>query len=267
MSEQLQMLRILNPLREPVLRAAVGALHLPPGSRGLDAGCGIGQQALLLAVAVGPVGRVVGLDWEAELLEGAEEIVRMGGLAQRISFYQGDVNQLPWAENSFDWAWSVDCVGYAPFAPLPAVRELVRVVKPGGIVALLAWSSERLLPGFPLLEARLAATTSGLAPFARDTRPEYHFHRALGWLQRAGLAELAADTFAGTAHAPLSPDLCRALTALLQMRWSGAAGEVTAAEWATFCRLTQPNSADFVLNRSDYYAFFTYSMFRGTVKG
>jgi len=43
-----------NPLREPVLRSAIQALQLPPGSRGLDVGCGIGLQALLLADEVGP---------------------------------------------------------------------------------------------------------------------------------------------------------------------------------------------------------------------
>ena len=42
-----------NPMREGMLREAIQALKLPPGSHGLDAGCGIGLQALLLAEAVG----------------------------------------------------------------------------------------------------------------------------------------------------------------------------------------------------------------------
>ena len=43
------------------------------------------------------------------------------------------------------------------------VKELARVVKPGGSVALLAWSSEKLLPGHPLLEGHLNATSAGIA--------------------------------------------------------------------------------------------------------
>ncbi|HEX5942204.1 MAG TPA: hypothetical protein VFY66_07990, partial [Anaerolineales bacterium] len=47
-----------NPLREPTLRSIIQSLQLPRGSRGLDAGCGIGLQAFLLAEAVGPEGQV-----------------------------------------------------------------------------------------------------------------------------------------------------------------------------------------------------------------
>jgi len=47
-----------NPLREPTLRLAIQTLHLPQGSIGLDAGCGIGLQALLLAEEIGPAGHV-----------------------------------------------------------------------------------------------------------------------------------------------------------------------------------------------------------------
>ena len=153
----------------------------------MDAGCGIGLPALLLADAVGAAGHVTGLDLSSELLAYAEDLVKKAGLADRISFREGDVNQLPFEQDSFDWAWSMDCVGYAPIEPLPLVKELARVVKPGGSVAILAWSSEKLLPGYPVLEAHLNATSSGIAPFVRGKKPELHFTRALGWLRDAGL--------------------------------------------------------------------------------
>ncbi|TET97077.1 MAG: methyltransferase type 11, partial [Dehalococcoidia bacterium] len=57
-----QRLAVSNPLSEAVIPSAIQALQLPRGSRGLDAGCGIGLQALLLAEAVGPAGHVTGLD-------------------------------------------------------------------------------------------------------------------------------------------------------------------------------------------------------------
>jgi ubiquinone/menaquinone biosynthesis C-methylase UbiE len=260
-----QRLAVSNPLIEPVIRSAIQALQVPPGSRGLDAGCGIGLQSLLLAEAVGPTGHVTGLDLSPQLLVHAREIAEKAGLSERISFQQGDVNRLPFDADTFDWAWSANCVGYHPAEPLPMLRELTRVVKPGGSVAILAWSSQQLLPGYPLLEARLNATTAGIAPFVKGKRPELHFLRALGWFREVGLEEPTAQTFAGDVRAPLSDDMRSALVALLEMRWPGVQSEVTPEDWAQFQRLCQPESPDFILDLPDYYAFFTYSMFRGKV--
>lgn len=260
-----QMAYVSNPLREPVLRSAIQVLRLPSGSRGLDAGCGIGLQALLLAEAVGPAGHVTGLDLSPEFLVFAKDIVQKAGLSERISFRAGDVRELPFDDDTFDWAWSADCVGYAPIEPLPLLKELARVVKPGGSVAILAWSSEKLLPGHPLLEARLNATSSGIAPFVKGKKPESHFPRALGWFRDAGLEEPTAQTFAGDAHAPLTDDLRSALIALFEMRWPGVESELTPEDWAEYQRLCLPESPDFIVDRPDYYAFFTYSMFHGQV--
>ena len=260
-----QRLAVSNPLVEPIIRSAIQALHLPPGSQGLDAGCGIGLQALLLAEAVGPAGHVTGLDLSPQFLVHAREITEKAGLSERISYQQGDVSRLPFGDDAFDWAWSANCVGYAPLEPLPLLRELARVVKPGGSVVILVWSSQQLLPGYPLLEARLNATTSGIAPFVGGKRPGLHFLRALGWFREVGLEEPTAQTFVGDAHAPLSDDMRSALMSLLEMRWPGAQSELTPEDRAEFRRLCQPESPDFILDLPDYYAFYTYSMFRGNV--
>jgi ubiquinone/menaquinone biosynthesis C-methylase UbiE len=260
-----QIAMTMNPLRAPVLRSAIQALHLPSGSHGLDAGCGIGLQAMSLAEAVGASGNITGLDLSPELLAYAEDLVKSAGLADRISFREGDINQLPFESNTFDWAWSVDCVGYAPVEPLPLVKEMLRVVKPGGSVAILAWSSEKLLPGYPVLEAHLNATSSGIAPFVRGKKPELHFTRALGWLRDAGLQGLTARTLAGDVHAPLPDELHRAIVALFQMRWPGVESELAPEDLADYRRLCLPGSPDFIVDHPDYYAFFTYSMFHGKV--
>lgn len=256
-----------HALREPVLRSAIQTLRLPAGSRGLDAGCGIGLQTLLLAEAVGPAGHVTGLDLSSDLLAYAAEIAARAGVAESVAFRKGNVNQLPFANNTFDWVWSVDCVGYAPMEPLPLIEELARVVKPGGAVAILAWSSQTLLPGHPVLEARLDATVAGIAPFDQGMKPASHFLRALGWFREAGLVDSTARTFVGDAHAPLPDDLRSALLALFEMRWPGVETELSPAEWADYQRFCQPASPDFVVNHPDFYAFFTYSMFHGKVAG
>ena len=254
-----------NPLREPILRSAIRALQLPAGSRGLDAGCGVGLQCLLLAEAVGSTGHVTGLDVSPGHLSHAEQVVKGSGLSEQISFRQGDVNKLPFHENTFDWVWSADCVGYPAADLLPVLTELARVTRPGGCIAILAWSSQQLLPGYALLEARLNATCSGYAPFLQGKRPEEHFLRAGASFRAAGLQEVRAQTFVGEVQAPLGEDICRAWVSLFQQLWGEPQPEVSPSDWEWYQRLCQPDSPDFILNLPDYYAFFTYSMFRGTV--
>jgi len=263
----LHTLEITNPLMEPVMQTAIQALTLPLGSRGLDAGCGIGLQAVLLAKAVGPTGHVTGLDISSEFLDYAAATAHELGLSRLLSFQAGDVRQLPFDDHAFDWAWSANCVGYAPLEPLPLIKELARVVRPGGSVAILAWSSETLLPGYPALEARLAATSAGIAPFVKGQPPDLHYLRALGWFREAGLKQTEVRTFAGDAYAPLSDELRQALIAILEMRWPGAESELSPEERAEYRRLCRPESSEFILNHPDYGAFFTCTMFRGHVAG
>jgi hypothetical protein len=132
-------------------------------------------------------------------------------------------------------------------------------------VAIMAWSYQQLLPGYPLLEARLNATAAGIAPFIEGMRPERHFLRALGWLRDAGVHQPTAQTFVRDVQAPLSDDIRAALISLFGMRWGGAKSGVTPEDWAEYQSLCQPESPDFILDLPDYYAFFTYTLFHGKV--
>jgi demethylmenaquinone methyltransferase/2-methoxy-6-polyprenyl-1,4-benzoquinol methylase len=219
----------------------------------------------LLAQAVGPAGYITGLDLSPTFLDHARELVKDAGLSDRITFREGDVKKLPFDADTFDWAWSVDLIGYAPMEPLPLIKELTRVVKPGGQVAILAWSYENLLPGYPFLEAHLKATSSGIAPFVKGRKPESHFTRALGWFRDAGIQNPKAKTFAGDVRAPLGDDLRDGMIELFKMRWPGVESELAEEDRSEFKRLCLPESPDFILNHPDYYAFFTYSMFYGKV--
>jgi SAM-dependent methyltransferase len=263
--ESIRLLEVCHPLREGMIRDAVAALQLPVGSRGVDVGCGVGLVALALAKAVGPEGRVVGLDASAPMLKRGEELARDAGLAERVSFERGDANHLRFEDDAFDWVWSTDCAGYYREVPFESLREFARVVKPGGTVALLAWSSEQLLPGYPALEARLRGTAAGLAPFERGMAPARHFLRAPEWFREFGLEEVKGRTFAGDACAPLSDAAREGLAGLIGMRWPGAEEELPPEERAEFERLTDPASPAFILNDAAYYAFFTYTMFWGKV--
>jgi demethylmenaquinone methyltransferase/2-methoxy-6-polyprenyl-1,4-benzoquinol methylase len=262
-SNYLRQIIISADLRKPALLSAIQTLDLPADSRGLDVGCGAGLQCLLLSEAVGPAGHVTGVDPEVAFLEHGRQLIEDAGLSKQVALCEGSAEQLPFEDNSFDWAWSVDCVVYGPRDPMPPLSEMMRVVRPGGTVAILAWSSEKLLPGYPVLEARLQATTPGLAPFARGMPPKRHLPRALGILREAGLVNLSAHAAAGSACAPLGRDQYQALLSLFEMRWPGAEDELEPEDLAEFERLCRPGSSDFILDHPDYYALFTYSMFIG----
>jgi len=254
---------IFDALRGSTIQDMIMALQLPAGSSGLDAGCGIGLQSLRLAGEIGPAGHVTGLDISAEILEHGRKNIKNIGLSNRISLIEGDIARLPFEGNTFDWAWSCDCVGYGPWDTQAMLKELVRVVKPGGTIAIAAWSSERLLPGYPRLEARLGATSFGIAPFVQGKDPALHFNRALGWFREMGLTETGAQAFAGSAHAPLDDDVRQALKELIDMRWPNVESELSKEDREEFRRLCRPDSPDFILDLPDYFAFFTYTMFQG----
>lgn len=303
----IQNLLVTNILRSDLTERIIQAQALPPGGRGLDAGCGIGQQASALAQATG--GQVVGLDLDpAQLVyasgllseailpggahtpdgtvtPGGAHPVRVAGRPGRIQLCAGDVTRLPFADRSLDWVWSMDCIGYPAWDLLPVLGELRRVLKPGGTVILAAWSSQQLLPGHPLLEARLNAVCSAYAPYLSSFAPGQHFLRAARWLRAAGFADVQAQTFTADVQAPLSPAQRQALLALFEMLWvapengapgTGAPETVFAqtpgvsenlrglnGDWAEFRRLCRPDSADCILDLPEYTAFFTYTLFRG----
>lgn len=98
-----QGLRDFHHLRESIIGSAVSVLQIKAGSRGLDAGCGIGLPTLMLAEAVGPAGHVTGLDLSPELLLKGRRIAEESGLSERITFQEGNVNRLPFGDNSTDF--------------------------------------------------------------------------------------------------------------------------------------------------------------------
>ena len=248
-------------LREQTNLDMIASLDLPTGSHGLDVGCGVGTQALMLADAIGPQGRVTGLDIKPEFLGHARTVTKAKDMSGRVTFELGDYSdRLPFDDGAFDWVWSSDCLGY-----LPLSKEVTRVIKPGGSLNILFWSSEQLLPGYPMLESKLKGTSGGLAPFSIEHNPETHPLRALTRLREAGLTKLKVLTFVTSVFAPLSPEKRRAMADLLEMRWPDVEPELSKEDFAVYRRLSDPSSPDFILNLPDYYGFFTYSVFRGSV--
>ena len=82
----------------------------------------------------------------------------------------------------------------------------------------------------------------------------------------AGLmGALKVQTLVGEVQAPLGQDMYAALAALFEMLWGREQPGVSPQDWQDYQRLCLPGSPDFILDLPDYYAFYTYTMFRGRV--
>ena len=108
--------------------------HLRAGQSVLDVGCGPGTITVDLANLVAP-GRVVGVDHAPGILEQARLAAAEAGLADRTEFAQADVHALEFADDTFDVVHAHQVLQHVG-GPVTALREMRRVCKPGGIVAV-----------------------------------------------------------------------------------------------------------------------------------
>lgn len=118
----------------PTAEAFVDRLGIQPGMKVLDVACGSGNLAIIAAKKGADV---TGIDIAENLIETAKKRAAEEGL--NINFEQGDAEDMPYADNSFDLVMTM--FG-AMFAPRPDVTaaELLRACKPGGRVAMANWT-------------------------------------------------------------------------------------------------------------------------------
>ena len=118
-----------------------------PGDRVLDVACGTGVLACAAAARTGPAGRVTGLDANPDMLAVAR---RKSGA---INWKDGRAEALPFADATFDAV--VSQFGFMFFDDQPgALREMMRVLRPGGRLAVAVWDDLDHAPGYAML-ARL----------------------------------------------------------------------------------------------------------------
>lgn len=150
------------------------AADLTAGSTVLDVACGNGNATL---AAARRFCKVTGIDYVPALLERARERARAERLAP--TFMEGDAEQLPFAADVFDAVLSTYGVMFAADQQR-AARELVRVCKPGGTIALASWTPEGFL-------GELLRTVGSFVP------PPKVAASPLRWGTAEGLAELFGD--------------------------------------------------------------------------
>ncbi|MEH7415162.1 demethylmenaquinone methyltransferase [Neobacillus drentensis] len=118
-------------------------MNVQPGSKALDVCCGTADWTIALAEAVGPTGKVTGLDFSQNMLNVGIEKVKELGLEQ-VSLIHGNAMELPFPENSFDYVTIGFGLRNVPDY-LQVLKEMKRVLKPGGIAVCLETSQPTLI--------------------------------------------------------------------------------------------------------------------------
>lgn len=236
-----------------------GWLPISRSDRVLDAGCGVGG---MTAVFTRLAGSVEAIDLDEENV--AETWKRVGGAAgaSGVHVATGDLTALSHEDETFDLVWCSRVIHHVPDM-VAAVRELTRVTRPGGTVALREGGFPfRVLPddigiGERWLEDRLSA--AGVGRFGRPREPEegsvpYPF----GWSQLladAGLVDIEAKTFGFDSLSPLAEDE-QAWVTHHWRRW------LTREDWRALLRpedievieqLLDPDSPHHVFRRTDLH--------------
>jgi SAM-dependent methyltransferase len=121
----------------PMSQLIVEACDIRLGMQVLDLASGSGEPAMTLARAVGPTGCVTATDVSPGMLDIAVEQAAAQGL-DNVAFQVADMEALPFPEASFDRVTCRLGIMFSPDHDL-ALREMLRVLKPGGKVALVAW--------------------------------------------------------------------------------------------------------------------------------
>jgi demethylmenaquinone methyltransferase/2-methoxy-6-polyprenyl-1,4-benzoquinol methylase len=192
--------RLLSLGQDPRWRRfLVSRVAAGPGDSVLDAATGTGAVAIELVRQHGC--NVVGVDQSPEMLAEAERRIATAGLAHRVQLVEAQAERLPFPDRSFDALTFTYLLRYVD-DPAATLCELVRVVRPGGIVAMLEFGVPRGLwrgpwelyvrVGLPLAGRAISPGWHEVGSFLGDSIREFHGrHPNLGDLWReAGVADV-----------------------------------------------------------------------------
>ncbi|WP_227997277.1 class I SAM-dependent methyltransferase [Nocardia australiensis] len=145
-------------------RDAVTTLHLDGAKKVLDIACGPGNFTKYLSNALSDDGYAIGLDYSEPML--ARAVADNAG--PRVGYVRGDARKLPFADGSFD---AVCCFGalYLIPDPIAATREMIRVLAPGGRIAITTSHRADNAIGHA---SRIVGGWSGLRVFDNDIFPK-----------------------------------------------------------------------------------------------
>ena len=178
---------VIHQMFAPLTRALIEELQIKKGDRVLDIAGGAGEPAFSIASQTGEHGSVTCTDAVPEMLTAARRLASESGIAN-IEFQNCTAESLPFADDTFNAVESR--LGIMFFSDPPkALREMLRVAKPGGRIALAVWHKAEFNP-FCGLPSKVMAQHIPSDPAGPDAPTAYRF------AEEGKLARLLAE--AGT---------------------------------------------------------------------
>jgi len=190
----------------PITRALIGDAGIIEGDVVLDVAGGAGEPSLTIAETVGPTGSVTCTDVAPEMVTAAESEAQRRGLTN-VAFQECAADSLPFESNSFDAVVSRLGIMFFP-DPLAGLREMLRVTKHEGGIALAVWGKSELNPFFYLITNVVARHFEAAAPADPNAPGAFRFAEP-GSLARilaeAGAADVKERVLKFDIAAPISP--------------------------------------------------------------
>src|SRR6267378_665974 len=190
----------------PVTLALIEDAGIVKGQSVLDVAGGPGEPSLTIAGRVGPTGSVMCTDAVAEMVEAAEREGQRRGIAN-VSFRQCMADALPFGANSFDAVISRLGVMFFP-DPVAALREMLRVTRPGGALALAVWQETEQNPFLHVVTEVLSRYVEAL-PADPDAPGAFRFaepDKLASILTEAGAIDVRERFLSFHIEAPISID-------------------------------------------------------------
>ena len=244
-------LRAFQVAFRPELRAAIQAYDLPDGCRVLDSPCGDGFYTDLLADHL-RAGTLVAADLSDDCLERARAAVRpRSGVA--VEFRRADAYRLPFDDAAFDFAWCAQSF-ITLDDPVRALRELGRVVRPGGRIAVLETDEYHhvLLPWPVGLEQAVQRAVRDESRARYGTGRKFAQARGLrAAFLEAGLTPTGKRTVVADRAAPFGPAEREFLTRHFAYLRKFVRQELTPREMAALEAATDPAGDESLLDRPD----------------
>jgi len=245
--------RSRTPDFQAVIQKLSETIAAKPGERLLEVGSGSGILCRRLAPQLQPGGWVVGVDISPDMTTEAQKYARLDGINSGISFETCTAESLPYPDESFDGAIAARLLLHAA-DPDQVIREMKRVVKPGGRVMVMDWDFDTVAVDHPNQEL-----TRRLLHWRNDHHGGNNWSGRQLWrrMREAGIQNLSEHPWVSVAHGE-EDGLTQTLWRAAQVACEG--GTISSAEQEAWM-----NGLKDSIRAGTFFACIVYFIVTGTV--